>query len=265
MNLRPICIILCSLTLFGMVVGVSLWSDFDKEGHEFSSRCEHCHMGTPQMGEDVKFVRSISYLCLDCHNVPRDNSHPIGVLPTMEMPQGFLLDWAGKMTCATCHDPHSSAGNQYLRTEARGRDFCTLCHQNFLLLQDPHIGSVGIAHSKSGVYESDSPLAQVLDPISLECLGCHDGVIASDAAYKIVGGDAVTYEREGLSHPIGMDYRASVANDRQLRNVESLSPYIALYEGKVGCASCHNPYSSEHRMLTMNNYGSALCLECHIK
>lgn len=265
MKIRSSFILLFGLLLIGLVTGVTLWSNFDGEGHDFNGRCELCHLATPQAGDDIRFTRSISYLCLECHDVPRDNSHPVGVLPTMETPEGFLLDWAGKMTCATCHDPHSEADNQYLRTEARGRDFCALCHKDFLPLQDPHVGTVSIAHLKSGVYESDSPLAQVLDPISMECLSCHDGVIASDAAYKIVGGDAVTYERDGLSHPIGMDYRESAMQDRELRDVGSLSPYIALYDGKVGCASCHNPYSSQHRMLTMNNYGSALCLECHIK
>ena len=132
-------------------------------------------------------------------------------------------------------------------------------------MQDPHIGTVSIAHAKAGVYHEDSQLAQILDRVSMECLCCHDGVIASDASYKIAGEDAVTYQRDGLSHPIGIDYRKAALRDRKLRPVEALSPYIALYDGKVGCASCHNPYSIEHRMLTMNNTGSALCLECHIK
>lgn len=265
MKFQPLTILLTVLFLIGLVAGVTLWCDFENEGHEFTGRCGFCHLGDPGTEEETKFVRSISFLCLECHNVPRENSHPIGVLPTMEIPDTFPLDWAGKMTCATCHDPHSPADNQYLRTEMRGRDFCALCHKNFLPFQDPHLGTVSIAHSKSGVYDSDSPLAQILDPITLECLSCHDGVIASDASYKIIGGEAVTYERDGLSHPIGMDYRSAALHDRELRPLEALSPYIALYDGKVGCASCHNPYSSQHRMLTMNNSGSALCLECHVK
>lgn len=263
--MRPAGFLLIFLLLIGLITGVTLWSGFEEDGHDFGTRCTFCHLSTPQEGDELKFSRSVSHLCQECHNVSRENSHPIGVLPSMDVPDGFLLDWAGKMTCATCHDPHANGDNQYLRTDARGRDFCAMCHRDFLPLQDPHVGTISIAHSKSGIYESDSFLVEVLDPVSLECLGCHDGVIASDAAYKIVGGDAVTYERDGLSHPIGMDYQASAISDRELRAVSALSPYIALYEGKVGCGSCHNPYSSEHRMLTMNNAGSALCLECHIK
>lgn len=265
MKLRPFFAALLGLLVFSLATGVVIWSGFDTVGHEFTGRCDFCHLTTPQVGEEVKFSRSISYLCRDCHDVSQENSHPIGVIPSMSVPDGFLLDWAGKMTCATCHDPHGSLENQYLRTAARGRDFCQLCHQGFLPMQDPHVGTVSIAHSKRGIYDADSALSQILDQVSLECLSCHDGVIASDASYKIIGGAAVTYERNGLSHPIGMDYRQSALHDRELRPVESLSPYIALYDGKVGCASCHNPYSSEHRMLTMSNSGSALCLECHIK
>jgi predicted CXXCH cytochrome family protein len=259
-------ILLSSFVLVVGIGGLQLWGDYPTQGHEFSSRCDFCHITTPQKGKTItRFTRSISYLCLECHSVPQDNSHPVGIIPTMDMPEGFLLDWSGKMTCATCHDPHSESRNQYLRTTLRGRDFCILCHGTMLPLNDPHVGSVGVAHSKRGVYYDDSTLSQILDPISMECLGCHDGVIASDASYNIVGSEAVTYQQIGLSHPIGMDYNKVANEKRGLRTVAELSPYIALYNGKVGCASCHNPYSSEHRMLTLNNRGSALCMECHIK
>ena len=258
-------IALIGVLLICVMTGITLWGDFNISGHEFSGRCNFCHLRSPVAGEVSKFSRSISFLCLECHNMPKDNSHPIGMMPDMQMPDGFMLDWSGKMTCVTCHDPHSDSRNQYLRSEARGRDFCILCHRSFLPMQDPHVGTVSIAHAKSGVYHDNASLSQILDAVSMECLSCHDGVIASDASYKIVGGDAVTYQRAGLSHPIGMDYRKSATQDRELRAVESLSPYIALYDGKVGCASCHNPYSSEQRMLTLSNEGSALCLECHIK
>lgn len=265
MNRRIQLFLILSVALLFLFVVMDLWSDFNQSGHEFSGRCEFCHLSAPEEGKSERFSRSISYLCQECHNMPQNNSHPIGVVPSMQVPEEFMLDWSGKMTCATCHDPHGRTENQYLRTDARGRDFCILCHRGMLPMQDPHVGTVSIAHSKRGIYHDESSLSQILDQVSMECLSCHDGVIASDASYKIVGGDAVTYQRNGLSHPIGMDYRKSAMHDRELRSAETLSPYIALYDGKVGCASCHNPYSSQHRMLTMNNSGSALCLECHLK
>lgn len=228
-----------------------------------------CHLSKPKAGKPGRFSRDLSYLCRECHNVAAANSHPIGIVPSMQVPDGFSLDWAGKMTCVTCHDPHAeddSGDGNFLRTSARGKDFCDLCHAgNFPLDGSKHVGVVSIAHRKSGIVDDNSRYADVLDSVSVECLECHDGVIASDASYKVQGGDALAYQRAGLSHPIGMDYNEAALEDRELRPVNLLSPYITLYDGKVGCASCHNPYSRQRRMLVISNNGSALCLECHIK
>ncbi|SHI76433.1 doubled CXXCH domain-containing protein [Malonomonas rubra DSM 5091] len=257
------------LLLLVFCLSVGLWAGFSGGGHDFRGRCEMCHLSMPTEDSPGKFVRDISYLCAECHTISTRNSHPIGMVPSMKVPESFALDWAGRMTCATCHDPHDvGLGDDldFLRTDARGKDFCDLCHRGTLPLDGQrHIGSVGIAHGKSGIVESNTVYHQVLDQITLECLNCHDGVIASDASYKVMGGDALTYQRRGLSHPIGMDYRKAALLDRELRPVEMLAPEIALYDGKVGCASCHNPYSSKRRMLVVDNYASALCRECHIK
>jgi len=253
------------LVLLMLCLSVALWGGFTGSGHDFRGRCELCHLVMPTDDEPGRFTRDISYLCSECHSISAQNSHPIGMTPTMTVPDDFSLDWAGKMTCATCHDPHSD-NLSFLRSSARGKDFCDLCHLGSLPLGGgKHVGSVGIAHGKSGVVDSSSSYGQVVDEITLECLNCHDGVIASDASYKVLGGDALTYQRRGLSHPIGMDYRKAALQDRELRAVELISPLIALYDGKVGCASCHNPYSRQRRMLILDNTGSALCRECHIK
>lgn len=248
---------------------VLLWAGLDGDGHDFRGRCELCHLKMPTDGEVGRFTRDISYLCQECHSISVRNSHPIGMVPSMTVPDDFSLDWAGRMTCATCHDPHVESfdgGSMYLRSSATGKDFCDLCHRgSFPLGGGTHAGSVGIAHSKSGVVEDSSGYNQVLDSITLECLNCHDGVIASDASYKVSGGDALTYQRKGLSHPIGMDYRQAALEDIELRPIEMLSPEIVFYDGKVGCASCHNPYSAKRRMLVIDNYASALCRECHVK
>jgi len=257
------------VTLLTFCLSFALWGGFTGRGHDFRGRCEFCHLTQPKDGEVGRFTRDISFLCLDCHNVSSRNSHPIGMIPSMKVPEGFALSWSGKMTCATCHDPHAADSGDdlnFMRTTARGKDFCDLCHRGSLPIGGGvHVGSVGIAHSKSGVVEDGNSFNQVVDPITLECLNCHDGVIASDASYKVLGGEAVTYQRRGLSHPIGMDYRKAALHDRELRPVEMISPEIALYDGKVGCASCHNPYSRQRRMLIIDNVGSALCRECHIK
>lgn len=265
MKTRAGLLILAVFVLAVVLNASGLFATNRSSGHDFAGRCESCHLSRPTDGRAGRFARQISFLCQSCHNMNEQNSHPIGMAPSMPMPDGFSLDWSGRMTCATCHDPHSQKNNRYLRTAARGRQFCELCHQGFMPMEGKHVGVSGLVHAKRGIYNDRSSLRQVLDDISMECLNCHDGVIASDASYKIAGGDALTYQRSGLSHPVGMDYRKAALQDRELRPVELLSPLITLYEGKVGCGSCHNPYSREKRMLVVSNRGSALCRECHIK
>jgi predicted CXXCH cytochrome family protein len=36
-----------------------------------------------------------------------------------------------------------------------------------------------------------------------------------------------------------------------------------LFDGNLGCGSCHSAYSKEPHLLVMNNRGSKLCLSCH--
>jgi len=38
-----------------------------------------------------------------------------------------------------------------------------------------------------------------------------------------------------------------------------------LFDGKVGCLSCHNPYGDKKYSLVMENKRSGLCLACHRK
>ena len=257
------------VVILSLSVSVGLWGSLSGTGHDFRTRCKFCHLTRPKVGEIGHFTRDISFLCLDCHSVATRNSHPVGMIPTMQVPEDFLLDWGGRLTCATCHDPHADAPDgqlSFMRTDATGKAFCDLCHFGSLPLRgELHVGAVGIAHGKSGIVESHAEYEQILDPITIECLNCHDGVIASDASYQVDGGDALTYKRSGRSHPIGVDYLKASARDDELRPVDSLSADIALYDGKVGCASCHNPYSRIRRMLVVDDAGSTLCFECHVK
>ena len=243
-----------------------LWGEFGNSRHDFTGRCDFCHLTEPTEGNPGKFTRDIDYLCQECHTVSLQNSHPIEMVPSMEIPEIFPLDWAGRITCSTCHDPHAENiddNPEMLRTLARGKSFCDMCHRDFLPIDGRHVG-VGLAHSKSGVFEENSLYSQVLDSISLQCLTCHDGVIASDTSYH-ASGDPLTYNQRSLSHPIGMDYAEAARHDPELNPVEALAPEIMLPDGKVGCISCHNPYSKERMMTVVSNYGSALCLECHKK
>ena len=260
------------LTILGLcsLAGGALWvASSPSNPHDFSEQCETCHLLEPQRaGEELIFNYDIDYVCNHCHEIPGTNSHPSLVVPSMAMPAGFPLDWQGRMTCATCHDPHRDdwgVNPALLRGEGvSGRIFCALCHKE---LQKP--GSqhriAEIVHAKNALTPTSEEISSILDSISLECINCHDGSVGKVIDVRIVGEETLTYAGRSMDHPIGMNYREASQYNRKLRPVESLSPLITLVDGKVGCASCHNQYSHELTMLVTSNKGSGLCMQCHNK
>jgi len=237
------------------------------DAHDFTGKCESCHLTSPRKGSKNIFTMDIDTLCIQCHELAVKNSHPTKMIPSMDVPGYFFLDWQGRINCATCHDPHDKNRDTMLRTEARGRIFCELCHKNGVL-KGRHVAASGMAHSKNWTPPTAESFGQILDRVSLECLVCHEGSVGPAADMQIgsrAAGQALSYSGPGFTHPIGIDYAQAAARDKQLRRLDDLSPLVSLYEGKVGCASCHNQFSHEGDMLVFSNRGSALCLECHIK
>ncbi len=238
-----------------------------KGAHDFTGSCESCHLTSPRKGQKNIFTMDIDTLCIECHEVAVKNSHPTGMVPSMKVPGYYFLDWQGQLNCATCHNPHDEKTETMLRSQARGRGFCETCHQGGVLLGG-HVAASGMAHNKNWTPPTQRSFGQILDRVSLECLVCHEGSVGPAADVQIAsysGNQILSYTGPGFSHPIGIDYGKAAAFNGQLRPLDDLSPLISLYEGKVGCASCHNQFSHEGDMLVFSNRGSALCLECHIK
>ncbi len=237
-----------------------------EEAHDFTGKCETCHLTSPRTGGKNIFTKDIDTLCVECHELAVKNSHPTKMVPSMNVPGYYYLDWQGQVNCATCHDPHDKDVKTMLRSKSRGREFCETCHTGGIL-QGSHVAASSVAHTKSWTPPSADSFGQILDRVSLECLVCHEGSVGPAAEVRIgsVSIQGLSYTGPGFSHPIGIDYAKAAANDRELRPFNDLSSLISLYEGKVGCASCHNQFSHEGDMLVFSNRASALCLECHIK
>ena len=51
--------------------------------------------------------------------------------------------------------------------------------------------------------------------------------------------------------------------DTSFRDKAVLDKRIRLFNGKVGCGSCHNPYSKNAKFLVIETEGGRLCLSCH--
>ncbi len=226
-------------------------------GHNFEGKCDECHLSLS--GPKKIFVREIDRLCDRCHG-SLGLSHPSGMRPSMAIPAGFPLDWNGKMTCATCHDVHGNR-EHLMRTEKQGRRFCFLCHQS---LTGTHGEANLPAHtgSRSRTVGFEPNLFEgSIDRASHECLMCHDDTSTHPTALRVGSG---VYNHGGSSHPIGVDYMKAYRRGHYV-HPSMFNPAIVLFNGKIGCGTCHNVYSREKNYLAVGNLRSALCFQCHVK
>lgn len=241
--------------------------------HDGQGTCADCHVNDPEKAanehEKVILVKDIDAVCKDCHKVDEGLSHPSNIPATGKFAEELPLDWAGRITCATCHymhrGGHADATGYMIRTEKVGRAFCEQCHND---LSDRAQGKHGATMDKSHIggarWKKDD--GTLFDEVSLQCLGCHDGTVARSSSTEVAGfGATWQHSQIGPSHPIGVEYPQSGVGARQYRSVAMLDRRIRLFDGKLGCCSCHEPYSRQNHGLVMSNERSALCLECHLK
>lgn len=108
-----------------------------------------------------------------------------------------------------------------------------------------------------------------VDPLSLDCLGCHDGSRASDIPINLRN-DPHRRSLIGLSsgakseHPIGMEYALYTARGNDYKPL-LVNNKMVLVKGRVGCLTCHDPLNEEQGHLVMSDRDSGLCLTCHNK
>ncbi len=116
---------------------------------------------------------------------------------------------------------------------------------------------------------------------SLVCLGCHDGSVAINTygnASGLTRLSAVGRDRYlGNHHPVGFDYDAVRAVDREIRSADATNLTATstvrdhLYgpnSARMECGTCHsvhNTGNSNRSLLWCNDSRSRLCLACHDK
>ena len=100
------------------------------------------------------------------------------------------------------------------------------------------------------------------DAASQACLSCHDGIMSKDVTITKTAGRDVLSE-----HPVGVSMSAlQLARpdaEPMMRAPTQLDRRIRLFDNRVGCTSCHSPFSTEPKLLVMSNRNSDLCLSCH--
>ena len=241
---------------------------------------------TPVKGkrETLKMTAPIRDLCSRCHSKHIENSlsHPVEMAPVSAIPPADLpLSWDGYMTCSTCHDIHASHDSLLpqgsLRRNVSGSDLCSACHRATTDTAGGkgtgrHVAMMPFAHvsgTNMKFAPDANPRGEQIDKISQQCLGCHDGSVGTDLTVQVSAGSwkhGSTFSSQDPqgSHPIGVKYRGA-AKRGGFRPIGMLDKKIRLIEGRVGCPSCHDPYSKERAYLVMANNGSRLCLQCHDK
>lgn len=109
----------------------------------------------------------------------------------------------------------------------------------------------------------------LLDPISMECLGCHDGTLAKSVNHRISDGNThrtPSIETIKGAHPVGMEYEIFASSKfKEYAPADSLNRDIKLINGRVGCVSCHNLLGRNDKYLAVDNTKSGLCFSCHYK
>jgi hypothetical protein len=80
-----------------------------------------------------------------------------------------------------------------------------------------------------------------LDPLSVYCLGCHD----NPNDLELTSPGSLIYKHatdNGLSHPIGINYDEAASRTKDVKS-NGMDQRIMLFDGKIGCCSCHDPYA----------------------
>jgi predicted CXXCH cytochrome family protein len=154
----------------------------------------------------------------------------------------------------------------FLRREERGRGFCASCHAQSQLSAG-HESILGEAHFQSKYISLG--YGQEIDETSKNCISCHDGAYASSVSINTgVWAHSSNYNGAGFGrkHPIGIDYeeaRLRAGRKTDLRPMAIVDPRFQFFDGRIGCGTCHNPYSSLENNLVIVNRRSALCFACH--
>lgn len=102
-----------------------------------------------------------------------------------------------------------------------------------------------------------------LDKQTIGCLECHGEMLAVE---KFHGKDILdkNFHSTQGKHAIGLDYHDMVLKDSSTYSKpDPEKTNIIFIGGKLGCLSCHNPFSNLPFHLNVTEEKGALCKECH--
>ena len=258
--------------------------------HHFKLSCFSCH--EPQSADTNQPLRDrgnvgqvkgdINRLCsaLGCHNFDSLLNHPVGIKPKTTIPKNMPLDRHSRITCLTCHDRPKSSGTlrdidggpKRLLRKPAGIQFCSTCHMKIggsMLEQShwrfssrAHLGSINTQTHQS---ENSERFIGGIDTESRMCLSCHENITVTIPADSETPNQKWVRRKGQKDHPIGMDYGRTALRKIGRYKFPLTDERIRLFKGKLGCGSCHSPYSRIKNNLVKPNLRGALCRTCHSK
>ena len=230
--------------------------------HQFSKRdCGKCHVDADKDPGSLKPM--FNSRCAECHaDLKQAQPHPVDISPNILVPADMPL-LNGKLGCITCHfyhpfsDKYKNRSGNLLRRSGKGAFFCAACHR---------IGVKGHAVYET-IHRDSYRLSErysSLDTYTLQCVECHDKYLDRSFGSDASGNRSRFNQRS--NHPVGVSFvQISARNPLKFNSPYSLPQNIRLFNGKIGCGTCHNAFSREKSLLVINNWRSQLCLKCHIK
>ncbi len=215
--------------------------------------CRCCHQKEPGKGGTYLKDQDFNRLCQRCHDdrFARADIHPVGIKPRLvKVPRDMPLQ-KGVLTCETCHNALYQCflskevykqNPLFLRRSGLPRyKFCFLCHELKAYQRlNPHEHQIDkngrlnqkrclICHSSLPDVEHIKGAAKVhftvKDPDEC-CRGCHPGYDK--------------YHPAGYTH-VGV--RPSPKIMKAIKtSIQRLGVEVPLFQGRIICASCHNPH-----------------------
>ncbi|MFC1761380.1 hypothetical protein ACFL6U_04805 [Planctomycetota bacterium] len=260
--------------------------------HHFDLACNTCHENSSRSetyndrnpNDTWEIAGDISSTCSQpgCHTVEGELNHPLGVSANIHTPAEMPLDDQGRITCLTCHlESSTTASTDNLDDQANlrlyrpeGIEFCASCHMDMgtSIKEQSHWRFSARAHllplSDQFSHTSDRLSVSVssIDQESRTCMSCHENVAVSTPYSRGMSNQSRAFGGASMAnHPIGMSYTEAALNRRGGYYYPIMDQRIRLFDGQVGCGSCHSLYSRKKNLLVMSNHRSVLCLTCHNK
>ncbi len=179
--------------------------------------------------------------------------------------------------CVFCHTPHAAIKNANIPLW----NHTISSEVDYTVYASPTLNAADVTDLADDNSEANAAVSNL-------CMSCHDGTVAVMALNNPSNQHLVTTVTTGPAdgkitgapnlgtdlandHPVNFTYDAALqAADGGLNDPATLVD-VRLYNGKVQCASCHDPHydysvdTTRTPFLRSSMTGSGLCLKCHAK